>query len=970
MICMGVFGIYAALASKMHRANKVFNQSNRFQRVQVRVIDGIGPSLIFLALDLVLLITWTASSPLEFEYTDNSSACFSPDALEYSVVLALLNLGLICYALAEAWRARKVANLYSESSSMFVSMFHVLLAAIIAIPIILLTFSGDRDSESSINFDDSKFVVAIRLFAYAALVLVCCCSNLILVFAPKMRSYRTLENEKDVERAEILHKRGMGKADDGEYRGALEDFEEALEIRQTALGRRNEATIETTKAITELIDHIRTESGGMGVLSTVPSLTKIINGAGEKGIRAKKSRKTAETSTMMSTAFLNCMSLAPGNSVDSITSNDHVGDSSLSRRRLNRAMSVVTKHNRTDLALRKARADPNVSQSHLAQCLLDHASAFEKAGNVITAYGLAIEAQNILKAIAEEDEAAVLDVATCCVLLGRICYQMEDYDEGYTYHERALKIRMKTSGLYTELVLESLAYTAEALLAKGNCVERATSLAFHAMEYSKLKQNAVENMSYARAQGTLARAYLLNGRLIEARKLFEECLDIYRLDEYRDYSSGSMLLEYGNVLSQCGDHVEAKAVFGQAVQMCNESEQHLCKERLSQIPEKGTWRHCFGLKHRHAARFPNVKGPSVKEPLIILTDIARDIDDELALSLIAPLRKQGFLSPVAIITTLRPTKDRALLARGFLDSFGLIDIPIGIGGDGGANNDADFNGSTYEASSSLDLSNGGVGIRLDGMQLMIDVLKAASQKSVRLLCIASLSDAAELITRNESLFADRMKEVVIMGGATIKFSEIQPDTAYNNTCDMKSAQLVYKKCKELGVSTLTITRHSAYSCSFSNTLLDDLRDTGHVASAKIRNNALSALNKLWIKINLPPGDRRREKLPARCDRHWFLTTFFSDEEAANNLREDGDNTSIWAQKVMFHMYDPLALLCCIPTFRNKYFNVKNYNINGVSHGICGLSNTDNGVVDGDALSQEIRLLLTKALKDCLLRSEK
>ena len=205
MICMGVFVIYAALASKMHRVNKVFNQSNRFQRVQVRVIDGIGPSLIFLALDLVLLITWTASSPLEFEYTDNSSACFSPDALEYSVVLALLNLGLICYALAEAWRARKVANLYSESSSMFVSMSHVLLAAIIAIPIILLTFSGDRDSESSINFDDSKFVVAIRLFAYAALVLVCCCSNLILVFAPKMRSYRTLENEKDVERAEILH---------------------------------------------------------------------------------------------------------------------------------------------------------------------------------------------------------------------------------------------------------------------------------------------------------------------------------------------------------------------------------------------------------------------------------------------------------------------------------------------------------------------------------------------------------------------------------------------------------------------------------------------------------------------------------------------------------------------------------------------------------------------------------------------
>lgn len=87
------------------------------------------------------------------------------------------------------------------------------------------------------------------------------------------------------------------------------------------------------------------------------------------------------------------------------------------------------------------------------------------------------------------------------------------------------------------------------------------------------------------------------------------------------------------------------------------------------------------------------------------------------------------------------------------------------------------------------------------------------------------------------------------------------------------------------------------------------------------------------------------------------------------MREDGENTSIWAPKVMFYMYDPLALLCCIPSYRQQYFNVNNYTINGVSHGICGVSDADNGIVDSDALSQEMRLLLTKALKDCLLRSD-
>ena len=70
-------------------------------------------------------------------------------------------------------------------------------------------------------------------------------------------------------------------------------------------------------------------------------------------------------------------------------------------------------------------------------------------------------------------------------------------------------------------------------------------------------------------------------------------------------------------------------------------------------------------------------------PVIIFTDIGRDVDDEMGLVLLSALKRKNLLNPIAVISTLSPQQDRAYLARGSLAPMGLADVLVGGGGRGG-----------------------------------------------------------------------------------------------------------------------------------------------------------------------------------------------------------------------------------------------------------------------------------------------
>jgi hypothetical protein len=47
-------------------------------------------------------------------------------------------------------------------------------------------------------------------------------------------------------------------------------------------------------------------------------------------------------------------------------------------------------------------------------------------------------------------------------------------------------------------------------------------------------------------------------------------------------------------------------------------------------------------------------------PLIVFTDVGRDVDDEVALVLMSALRKRNLLNPIAVIATLPHSRNELI----------------------------------------------------------------------------------------------------------------------------------------------------------------------------------------------------------------------------------------------------------------------------------------------------------------------
>jgi len=318
------------------------------------------------------------------------------------------------------------------------------------------------------------------------------------------------------------------------------------------------------------------------------------------------------------------------------------------------------------------------------------------------------------------------------------------------------------------------------------------------------------------------------------------------------------------------------------------------------------------------------------------------------------------LNPLAVITTLSPQRDRAHLARGSLDTMGMADVPVGIGGRGGVAPGIDL--EVYEA----EHARSSPSIYELGMDLARLALESVPPKSAQVLCLASLTDVASLIKEHRDLFTDKVKEVVVMGGVMPMESSdtLTPDTAYNNNCDLLAARFVYEWCQGCGVPTVTLSRWAAYGCPMRPALLDELAKTNHSVATNIRSKSKKSIDQLWNKVTLPSEHPGREKLPSRCDVRWFYKTFCGLEEVPAVL-----GASIWTEVTKLNMYDPLAVLICVQSYRASHFDCKIKTVAGVPHVVVGTSESDTGVLDPLALYTEYSSLFIETLQASLHESE-
>ena len=532
---------------------------------------------------------------------------------------------------------------------------------------------------------------------------------------------------------------------------------------------------------------------------------------------------------------------------------------------------------------------------------LRKAGAFSKA-ELYHREALAIRTRAVLEETCQELELAISYTQLGCTLAA-----MEQHQEAYHRHHLALTLRYRYLDFSHGLVSESLTYCAESLCALGRGGE-GVPLALHAVTIRK-SIFGKGHPAYAHSLSVLASCYHSVGRYLDACECLEKCLEICEVAFQKNHANIiPNLMNYGNVLRSTGEIVKARAVYQRAIvihelnfkQGQQARQLAKCKAEVDELTAniEGTLNHLseeklemesvslrrLSLTSYSTADTTNsslsVDDVSPQQlstadlmskgtPVIVFTDIGRDVDDEMALVLLSALKRKCLLNPIAVIATLSPQQDRAHLARGSLDTMGMADVPVGVGGRGGVADGVEL--EVYEA----DHSSSSPSIYESGMELVYQALSSVPHKSAQILCLASLSDMALLMQEHEDLFIDKVKEVVVMGGVMPMDSgdTLIPDTAYNNNCDLPAAKFVYQQCQELGVPTVTLSRWAAYGCPIRPKLMDELSKTKHVVAANIRRKSKDSLDQLWNKVILPMDDPKREKLPSRCDVKWFYKTF-------------------------------------------------------------------------------------------------
>lgn len=353
--------------------------------------------------------------------------------------------------------------------------------------------------------------------------------------------------------------------------------------------------------------------------------------------------------------------------------------------------------------------------------------------------------------------------------------------------------------------------------------------------------------------------------------------------------------------------------------------------------------------------------------LFVITDPGRDQDDEDVLVMLNRMIRLEILRVLGVVANLAPAQQRARLAKGSLDLLGQTDIPVGIG-TGCLQPDDD--GLEYQFAVGYLAEHDKV---RDGKELILETLRQARPKSIVLLLISGLTDAAAVLREYHYLFNTAVRRVVIMGGVLEENGlpkldaegRMQPDmTAQNHSFDKESTAFLYRQLQDMGIPITVVSRHAAVAAKVPRSVYDEMSDTGHPIGKRLLEAQKKAIEELWRRANLKADDAGRHGLPARCDRQWFLTAFCGGK-GADKKPED----SIWDLIETFNLYDPATLVACIPNLREHFYAPSVVEVHGVEHLVIGVSAKSHNVRVPSELAEFLKGMLVESLKGNLPKQE-
>ncbi len=358
---------------------------------------------------------------------------------------------------------------------------------------------------------------------------------------------------------------------------------------------------------------------------------------------------------------------------------------------------------------------------------------------------------------------------------------------------------------------------------------------------------------------------------------------------------------------------------------------------------------------------------SIVRSLLVIMDPGRDQDDEDTLVALNRFVRMGLMDVLGVVANLAPSNNRARLARGTLDQLGLPEIPVGIGT---GCNQTDDDGLTYQWAVSYLASEDTV---MDGKTLLRQTLEKAMPGQIVLVLLSGLTDAYEILREEPALFASRVRRVVFMGGVDAQGDSVKvgrdgrfrPDpTAQNVKFDGNAASYLYKQLQLMGIPMTVLTRHAAGAAKVPRAIYDEMADTGHPVGVRLRDAQKLAIEHLWKRSCLPPGDPLREvhKHPDRCDKAWFCKVFLG-----GNGADRGTDDSIWDLVQTFMLYDPMTLFAAVPSLREYFFEPEVVEVSDadgkpVEHLFIGVSAARHGVSHPEELATYLQKALVESLQ--------
>jgi len=119
---------YSALFAKTYRINKIMRSAKKLRRIKLTVKDTLTPVIVVFACNIVVLTVMSIYAPVEHSYFVQEYDQFdrpikayaycdfgNPATLPYSIILVVIDIGIMLLATYQAWRSRNLSTEFSET---------------------------------------------------------------------------------------------------------------------------------------------------------------------------------------------------------------------------------------------------------------------------------------------------------------------------------------------------------------------------------------------------------------------------------------------------------------------------------------------------------------------------------------------------------------------------------------------------------------------------------------------------------------------------------------------------------------------------------------------------------------------------------------------------------------------------------------------------------------------------------------